>query len=205
VRLIILLATLSIALPFVISQAAMPFSIAVSERFLERPTSVDHPRYTIPTETAAGDALNENSLTKWVGSQSRLARGYARRIILLDVAYLLLPWRVYRHCEHHADRLDGMAGDISSYFSLGLLALACALHSLRLRRRHTYLLDAQLAVNDKGHGFHCVDRLPNHKDGVRHLGFGPGSAALSPLIYLVGGLEILSVSSPGVRRIANHS
>jgi len=73
--LIILLATLSIALPFVISQAAMRFGIAVSERFLERPTSVDHPLYTIPTETPAGEALNEDSLTKWVGPQTRLAHG----------------------------------------------------------------------------------------------------------------------------------
>src|SRR6266702_1783615 len=98
-----------------------------------------------------------------------------------------------------------MAGDISSYSSLGLLALACALHSLRLRRRHTYFLDAQLAVYDKEHGFHSVDRLPNYTDSIRYLGFGPGSAPLSPLIYLAGRLEILSVSSPAVRRIANHS
>jgi hypothetical protein len=50
VRLVILLAMLVITLPFIISQAAMPFGIAVSLRFLERPTSSEAPKYTIPAE-----------------------------------------------------------------------------------------------------------------------------------------------------------
>lgn len=50
-RLIILLAMLAIALPFIISQAAMPYGVAVSLRFLERPTNSLKPKYTIPAES----------------------------------------------------------------------------------------------------------------------------------------------------------
>ena len=89
VRLIILLATLAIALPFLISQAAMPFGRAVSERFLERPTSSDDPRYTIPSEAAAGKALNGDTLTDWVQTQGRLAKGYTTRVVPLDILYLV--------------------------------------------------------------------------------------------------------------------
>jgi hypothetical protein len=89
VRLIILLATLSIATPFIISQVATSFGSAVSERFLERPTNSDDPRYTIPPETATGKALSGDTLTEWVQAQGRLANGYATRVIPLDILYLV--------------------------------------------------------------------------------------------------------------------
>jgi hypothetical protein len=88
-RLVILLGTLAIALPFIISGAAIPFGNAVSGRFLERPTHDGTPRYTIPRETAAGEALDATSLVDWVRDNSNFAKGYATRIIPLDALYLL--------------------------------------------------------------------------------------------------------------------
>jgi hypothetical protein len=41
---------LAIVLPFIISQAAMPYGIAVSLRLLERPTNAVKPKYSIPAE-----------------------------------------------------------------------------------------------------------------------------------------------------------
>jgi hypothetical protein len=87
-RLIILLGTLAIALPFIISGAAIPFGNAVSGRFLERPTHDGAPRYTIPPETAAGKPLDAISLTAWVRENSDFAKGYATRVVPLDVLYL---------------------------------------------------------------------------------------------------------------------
>lgn len=89
-RLIILLAMLVIGLPFIISQVAMPYGIAVSLRFLERPTNSEKPKYTIPFETDKTVNLTEDSLTKWTGMKGgRLAQGYATRVIPLDLLYLL--------------------------------------------------------------------------------------------------------------------
>lgn len=87
-RLIILLAALAIALPFIISQVATPFGNAVSERFLERPTHREDPRYTIPLETPTGKTLDVTSLAEWVRDATRSANGYATRVILLDILYL---------------------------------------------------------------------------------------------------------------------
>jgi hypothetical protein len=89
-RLIILFATLAIALPFIISSAALPFGNAVSQRFLERPTNIGLPRYTIPTGTAAGRGLDPDSLAAWIQAQGKDAQGYAWRVIPLDVIFLLV-------------------------------------------------------------------------------------------------------------------
>lgn len=89
-RLIIVLATLAIAWPFIISGTAMPFGNAVSERFLERPTRKEAPSYTIPRQTAAGQPLDKTSLAKWVRENSESANGYATRVIPLDLVYLAL-------------------------------------------------------------------------------------------------------------------
>ncbi|WP_027553351.1 hypothetical protein [Bradyrhizobium sp. Cp5.3] len=88
-RLIILLGTLAIALPFIISGVAIPFGNAVSGRFLERPTHDRPPRYTIPLETEAGKPLDATSLTDWISKNGDFAKGYATRVIPLDVLYLL--------------------------------------------------------------------------------------------------------------------
>jgi hypothetical protein len=88
-RLIILLATLAIALPFIISGVTMPFGNAVSERFLERPTHKRAPSYTIPRETAAGEPLDAASLISWVRENSDFANGYAKSVIPIDMLYLL--------------------------------------------------------------------------------------------------------------------
>jgi len=87
-RLIILLGTLAIALPFIISGVAIPFGHAVSERFLERPTQKETPNYTIPRETAAGPSLDAASLIHWIRDNSDFAKGYATRVIPLDMLYL---------------------------------------------------------------------------------------------------------------------
>jgi hypothetical protein len=87
-RLIILLGTLAIALPFLILSAALPFGNAVSNRFLERPTHKSSPSYTIPRETKVGEPLDEPSLISWVGENNGFARGYATRVIPLDILYL---------------------------------------------------------------------------------------------------------------------
>jgi hypothetical protein len=88
VRLLILLGTLAIALPFIISGAAIPFGNAVSDRFLERPTQDGKPKYTIPRETPPGEALDAGSLTQWINENSHFATGYATRVIPLDFLYL---------------------------------------------------------------------------------------------------------------------
>jgi hypothetical protein len=89
---------LVIALPFIISQAAMPFGIAVSLRFLERPTSSEAPKYTIPAQGDKASVesdkpveLTSESLTKWTQlKDGKLAQGYANSVIPLDLLYLLL-------------------------------------------------------------------------------------------------------------------
>jgi hypothetical protein len=91
VRLITLLAMLAIALPFIISQAAMPYGLAVSLRFLERPTNSENPKYTIPAESDKAVDLTGDSLSSWIQAKGgRLAHGYATRVIPLDLLYLLL-------------------------------------------------------------------------------------------------------------------
>jgi hypothetical protein len=91
VRLIILLAILAIALPFIISQAATPYGLAVSLRFLERPTNSENPKYTIPAESDKRVELTEDTLTNWIHANGgRLAHGYATRVIPLDLFYLFL-------------------------------------------------------------------------------------------------------------------
>jgi hypothetical protein len=89
-RLVVVLATLAIALPFVISSAALPLGNAVSMRFLERPTHKGEPEFTVPLETETGNALDEASLTEWVADRKELARGYATRVIPLDMLYLFI-------------------------------------------------------------------------------------------------------------------
>jgi hypothetical protein len=89
-RLIILLAMLAIAMPFIISQAALPYGVAVSLRFLERPTNSDNPKYTIPAESDKSVELTDDSLTNWIQVRDgRLAQGYAMRVVPLDLLYLL--------------------------------------------------------------------------------------------------------------------
>jgi hypothetical protein len=91
VRMVVLLAMLAIALPFIISQAAMPYGIAVSLRFLVRPTNAVKPKYTIPEESDNAVTLTKDSLTTWTQTKGgQLARGYATRVIPLDLIYLLL-------------------------------------------------------------------------------------------------------------------
>lgn len=88
-RLIILLATLAIVLPFVISQLATPLGLAVSLRFLERPTSSTSTHYTIPPEIVAAKPLDAKSLTEWVRAQGSAATGYVTRVMPLDILYLV--------------------------------------------------------------------------------------------------------------------
>ena len=134
-RLIILLAMLVIGLPFIISQVAMPYGIAVSLRFLERPTNSEKPKYTIPFETDKTVNLTEDSLTKWTGMKGgRLAQGYATRVIPLDLLYLLFFGRVSRVREHNACRHNPMAGEFIKPSNLGVLASASPLYPLRLCR-----------------------------------------------------------------------
>lgn len=87
-RLIILLATLSIALPFAISKAAGPYGNAVAQRFLERPTSDGTPQYTIPSEAPPGKAQDATSLRQWAVAHDGFAKGYAKHIVALDILYL---------------------------------------------------------------------------------------------------------------------
>ena len=85
---------LAIAMPFIISQAALPYGVAVSLRFLERPTNSDNPKYTIPPESDKSVELTNDSLTNWIQMKDgRLAQGYAMRVIPLDLLYLLFFWR----------------------------------------------------------------------------------------------------------------
>jgi hypothetical protein len=87
-RLVILFATLAVALPFIISGVATPFGNAVSGRFLERPTHDGTPRYTVPLETPAGDPLDAATLANWVRQNDGFAKGYATRVIPLGILYL---------------------------------------------------------------------------------------------------------------------
>ena len=87
-RVLILPGTLAIALPFIISGAALPFGNAVSDRFLERPTHDGEPRYTVPIETGVGKKLDAASLAEWFKGHGDFADGYATRIIPLDILYL---------------------------------------------------------------------------------------------------------------------
>lgn len=89
IRLIILFATLAIALPFVIAKGALPFGTAVSQRFLERETNDGDPRFTIPPEAKTGDKLGTSTLAIWVHANADLAGGYARHLIPLDIVYLV--------------------------------------------------------------------------------------------------------------------
>ncbi|MGY4353617.1 hypothetical protein ACVWZR_002606 [Bradyrhizobium sp. i1.3.1] len=89
IRLVILFATLAIALPFVIAKAGLPFGTAVSQRFLERETNDSDPRSTIPPEAKVGDQLAAESLATWVREHAERARGYAQRVIPLDIVYLV--------------------------------------------------------------------------------------------------------------------
>jgi hypothetical protein len=87
-RLLILLGTLAIALPFIISGTALPFGNAVSGRFLERPTHKGEPRYTVPIETEVGKKLDAASLADWLREHRDFANGYATRVIPIDLPYL---------------------------------------------------------------------------------------------------------------------
>jgi hypothetical protein len=88
-RLIILLGTLAIALPFIISGVALPLGSAVSDRFLERPTHRGEPSYTISRETGVGSPLDAASLIDWVTRNGELAErlcdpGYPARYDVLS-------------------------------------------------------------------------------------------------------------------------
>jgi hypothetical protein len=74
---------LAVFLPFVISAVAAKFGKAVSERFLERPTE-------LPAEVGEG-LLTVALLRAWAtGSKTAAhARGYARYVMLFDLAYLV--------------------------------------------------------------------------------------------------------------------
>src|ERR1700752_3923997 len=78
-RLIILLGRLAIALPFIISAAAISFGNAGTAG------PGRGPRYTIPLETEAGKPLEAVSLTDWVRENSDFAKGCATRVIPLGV------------------------------------------------------------------------------------------------------------------------
>ena len=95
-RLVILLAILAIALPFIISGAATPFGSAVSFRFLERPTATGAQPYTVPGDPNMPE-LTAASLKAWVQThltapeetQINPVKGYAMRVIPLDILYLI--------------------------------------------------------------------------------------------------------------------
>ncbi len=67
----------------------MPLGNAVSLRLLERPTGHGDSKYTVPPEPAKGDRLEADTLFEWVQAQGRSAKGYARHVISLDIAYLV--------------------------------------------------------------------------------------------------------------------
>ena len=87
-KLLILLGTVAIVLPFLISQRASRFGYAVSERLLERPTGKERPFYRIPSEPGEATELNRASLTSWVRGHGELAQGYASKVIPIDMVYL---------------------------------------------------------------------------------------------------------------------
>jgi hypothetical protein len=65
---------LAIALPFIISQAAMPYGLAVSWRFLERSTNSENPKYTISAESDKDVDLTGDGLSSWIQAKGgRLA------------------------------------------------------------------------------------------------------------------------------------
>ena len=87
-RLIILLGTAAIAVPFVISFLA-PRSVvgaAVSDRFLERSKTIP------PEPSTAPVPIDESNLRAWVTSEDTAgyARAYAWRVMPLDFIYLIV-------------------------------------------------------------------------------------------------------------------
>lgn len=87
IRVMVLCGALAVALPFVISSVASRFGPAVSERFLERPTE-------LPAEVGSEGPLDASLLRAWaMGSKdpktAAHAKGYARWVMLFDLAYLV--------------------------------------------------------------------------------------------------------------------
>uniref|UniRef100_Q07H08 Uncharacterized protein n=1 Tax=Rhodopseudomonas palustris (strain BisA53) TaxID=316055 RepID=Q07H08_RHOP5 len=84
-RLIILLGTIAIAMPFAIPFLAPPCTVgtAVSERFLERSN-------TIPYEIRKTEELTDGNLKRWVtaADTAKFAEAYAWRMIPLDLIFL---------------------------------------------------------------------------------------------------------------------
>jgi hypothetical protein len=78
---------LAVALPFVISSVAVRFGKAVAERFLERPGE-------LPAEAGAKGPLTASMLQDWAlgrvtADTAGHARGYAHRVMPLDLLYLI--------------------------------------------------------------------------------------------------------------------
>jgi hypothetical protein len=78
---------LAVALPFVISAVAARFGKAVSERFLERPGE-------LPAEVGAEGPLTASTLRDWAlgritADTAAHAKGYARWVMVCDLAYLV--------------------------------------------------------------------------------------------------------------------
>jgi hypothetical protein len=87
-KLIILLGTAAIAVPFIIAFRAPPSIVgtAVSERFLERSKTIP------PEPTRDPLPINAGNLHAWVTSKETAgyARAYARRVMPLDFVYLIV-------------------------------------------------------------------------------------------------------------------
>jgi hypothetical protein len=87
-RLIILLGTAAIAVPFIISflAPARVVGTAVSDRFLERSETIPAQPKTTPLP------INESNLRAWVTSKDTAgyARAYAWRVMPLDFVYLVV-------------------------------------------------------------------------------------------------------------------
>jgi hypothetical protein len=128
-RVLILLGTLAIALPFIISGTALPFGNAVSGRFLERPTHDGEPRYTVPIETGVGKKLDAASLTDWFKWHGDFADGYATRIIPLDIL-CLFSLGAFLDRRHDAGIYGPVADSVVGFSCLGLVVVAGRLHHL---------------------------------------------------------------------------
>jgi hypothetical protein len=76
----ILAATMTLFLSFAVAQQASKFGPAVAQRFLER-----------GSEIPGVGPLNAANLSAWVGDERNagFAHGYARRVIPMDIAFLL--------------------------------------------------------------------------------------------------------------------
>ena len=86
---IILFATLAIALPFVIAKGALPFGTAVSQRFLSGKRMMETRALQFRRRQKPETSSATSTLAMWVHAHADLAGGYARHVIPLDIVYLV--------------------------------------------------------------------------------------------------------------------